>query len=158
MLLVLVLVPVLQVGYHKQLEAVFATMHGEWDKAEQQWVFPVSMYKHVMASLADGRLRHRGVDITLNQVWARTAGKGGGHRSQGGASWLRSLVPLHSACVSHVGRRMCVMAGSVLTLPTAKRPGMCMLCFEPQTRVCEPGRSWALPRLCCACWRRPPAV
>eukprot|EP00198_Chlamydomonas_reinhardtii_P004044 XP_001693380.1 predicted protein [Chlamydomonas reinhardtii] len=55
------------VGYHKQLEAVFATMHGEWDKAEQQWVFPVSMYKHVMASLADGRLRHRGVDITLNQ-------------------------------------------------------------------------------------------
>ncbi|PNW85934.1 hypothetical protein CHLRE_03g199350v5 [Chlamydomonas reinhardtii] len=57
----------LKVGYHKQLEAVFATMHGEWDKAEQQWVFPVSMYKHVMASLADGRLRHRGVDITLNQ-------------------------------------------------------------------------------------------
>ncbi|GLC46562.1 hypothetical protein PLESTM_001890200 [Pleodorina starrii] len=59
-----------KVGYHEGLKAVFSLISGAsaYDNNVKGWTFPLSQFKHVMGALKDGRLRTRGVQVTLQQV------------------------------------------------------------------------------------------
>ncbi|GLI68485.1 hypothetical protein VaNZ11_012913 [Volvox africanus] len=60
---------VVRVGYHDALKAVFELITGSsgYDHSVKGWTFPLAQYKHVMTALTDGRLRTRGVQVTVQQ-------------------------------------------------------------------------------------------
>ncbi|GIM17500.1 hypothetical protein Vretimale_20047 [Volvox reticuliferus] len=68
---------VVRVGYHDALKAVFELITGAsgYNHSVKGWTFPLAQYKHVMSALTDGRLRTRGVQVTVQQTLPEFVGR-----------------------------------------------------------------------------------